>query len=286
MYENNIDNLISDDIDELYLKLGAMLLGFEGGAEKVGNTIELNNVKLTLTDITKNIVSIRNISPSYLFGELLWYFNGDDSLKFISQFSSFWNNISDDGETCNSAYGKLILTKYGFNQMQKVIDLLRADPNSRRAKININVPNKNVITTKDEPCTMSLHFIIRDSKLNCTAVMRSNDIWFGFPYDVAFFTELQKMIAERLHVGYGIYTHFAVSLHVYDRDINSLGKILKNPISKPINFNRAKFIDNIAALYNTVLCGGKWALMKELNDSGIYQNAEYEKKGKEDECKN
>ena len=88
---------------------------------------------------------------------------------------------------------------------------MTVDPNTRRAVVNINVPNVNVIETKDEPCTIALQFLNRDGKLHCTAIMRSNDIWFGTPYDWAFFIELQKVIADKLGLGYGTYTHFATS---------------------------------------------------------------------------
>lgn len=266
--------IIRAKIDEIYVELVNKLRE----APKVGNTSELNNVKFVLTDITNNIVSVRGISPSYLFGELLWYFNGDNSLEFISQFSSYWKRLSDDGKTCNSAYGYLIQTAYGFNQIDKVIKILKEDPNSRRAKININVPNANVDTTKDEPCTMSLHFMVRKNKLDCTAVMRSNDIWFGLPYDVAFFTELQKMIASKLNVGYGEYTHFAISLHMYERDEEALGKLIRDPalgfcetpMVKPIRFNRIKFYDNLEDLYLIAKHDGKETLMSELHKLGIY----------------
>lgn len=258
---------ISTNIDDIYLTLVKDLLK----ARRVGNTKELLNVKITLKDITKNIVSIRGLSPSYLFGELLWYLNADNSLEFISQFSSFWNKLSDDGETCNSAYGYLIEKAHGYNQLEKVIEILKEDPNSRRAKININFPSDRVDTTKDEPCTMSVHFMIRHNKLDCTVVMRSNDIWFGFPYDVAFFTELQKLVAKELGVGYGWYTHFAVSLHMYDRDIEKLAEIVENPVSKPIEFNRAKFYGKLITLFNIAKYQGKEALMWELDAMGIYK---------------
>lgn len=228
---------ISTSIDDIYLTMCKDLLK----APKVGNTRELNNVKLVLKDITDNIVSVRDLSPSYLAGELLWYFNGDNSLEFISNFSKFWTHISDDGETCNSAYGYLMQLKHGFNQIEKVIEILEADPLSRRAKININTPNLHVKETLDEPCTMSLHFMIRKNKLDCTVVMRSNDVWFGFPYDVAFFTTLQRYIALRLGVSYGWYTHFAVSFHMYDKDAEKIAAIVENPVSKPIAFNSTSF---------------------------------------------
>jgi thymidylate synthase len=258
---------ISDNIDRIYDKLARDL--FLVG-EKVGNTKEMSNVKIVLTDINNNIVSIRGLSPSYLLGEFTWYFSGDNSLSFISQFSSFWNHLSDDGETCNSAYGHLIKEAYGFNQINKVVEILRADPNSRRAKINLNAPNPKVDTTKDEPCTMSLHFMIRDNKLNCTAVMRSNDIWFGFPYDVAFFTELQKYIADKLGVEYGEYTHFAVSLHMYDRDRQRLIDVVTKRESKPIKFNRHLFHKYLWTLYWSAKNDGKEGLMYSAKELGVY----------------
>lgn len=214
----------SNSIDGLYLRACEELLA----APKIGNTREINNAIFTLTDINNNIVRIRNISLSYLCGELAWYFSGRRDTKFIAAFSKFWNKISDDGENANSAYGYLIRLAFNFDQIEKVVELLKKDPNSRRAKININTPNENVIETKDEPCTMFLQFMIRDGKLNCTAVMRSNDIWLGFPYDVAFFTELQKYIARRLQVNYGTYTHIAISLHVYERNLEDIKRIVKN----------------------------------------------------------
>lgn len=239
---------ISTNIDDIYLTMCKDLLK----APRVGNTRELNNVKLVLKDITKNIVSVRGLSPSYLAGELLWYFNGDNSLEFISNFSKFWNGISDDGETCNSAYGYLMQAKHGFNQIEKVIEILETDPLSRRAKINLNVPNPNVKETLDEPCTMSLHFMIRKNKLDCTVVMRSNDVWFGFPYDVAFFTTLQKYIAKRLGVGYGWYTHFAVSFHMYDRDAEKIATIVENSVSKPIDFDETKFFAYFRLIFDAL----------------------------------
>lgn len=264
---------ISTSVDDLYLTIVRDLIRT---GEQVGNTKELTNVKLVLKDITNNIISVRGISPSYLFGELLWYFNGDQSLNFINQFSTFWNKVSDDGETCNSAYGYLIQSKHGFNQIEKVVKILSEDPNSRRAKININVPNSKADTTKDEPCTMSLHFMIRKNKLDCTVIMRSNDVWFGFPYDIAFFTELQKQIARLLGVGYGIYTHFVVSFHMYDRNAEELSKIVADPISEPIEFNRVKFYDNLKELHEVAKMGGKDALMRKLDELGIYKEIKHE----------
>lgn len=225
----------SNSIDKIYNKLCVALQK----APEVNGTREINNVKITLTNILDNVVSCRNISISYALGELLWYFTGRNDVEFISKFGSMWSRISDDGVTNNSAYGYVLMKKHGFNQIEKIIELLKKDPTSRRAVLNINQANEHVIETKDEPCTIALQFLIRDNMLHCTTIMRSNDIWFGFPYDVIFFTELQKYIASRLNVGFGEYTHFAVSLHLYDRDSEKIRHLKRD--DKKVYINSSEF---------------------------------------------
>ena len=195
------------------------------GQEAAG-TRELLDSGFTLLDITDNIATARTgYSIPYMLGELAWYFTGRDDVEFISKFSSFWRRISDDGVTNRSAYGAIVFNRYGFDQAAQVIDTLKRDPYSRRAVINFNVPNPERLETKDEICTIALVFELRGGKLDCTGIMRSNDIWLGTPYDVVFFTELQKHIANELGVGYGKYTHFAVSLHAYGKDIDRVREV-------------------------------------------------------------
>ena len=266
------------EIDEIYVNLCKQV----HFGKRVGNTLEANNVMITLHDIRDNIVTVRDISPCYLLGEWLWYFSGRNDVEFISAFGSMWEKLSDDGITNNSAYGYLMKRAFGFDQIEKVIELLKKDPDSRRAVINLNTPNAKVIETKDEPCTISLQFMIRSERLNCTAVMRSNDIYLGFPYDVAFFTELQKYIADRLMVDYGTYTHFAGSLHLYDRNWSKIDEIIDNPVSKEVCIDRDKFHESLSmaeALIEARIKQGdvkKEDLLKIFETLGIYKEVKNE----------
>lgn len=191
-----------------------------------GNTLELCNYMFTIDDLNDDCVTLitGKSNLTYLAAELLWYNSARNDLDFIGKFSQVWAKVSDDGKTSNSAYGYILQKKHGFDQIGKIIELLKYDPYSRRAVLNINVPNENVITTKDEPCTVCIDFQIRDGKLHCTVVMRSNDVYFGLRNDLSYFIYLQKYVASQLNVPVGTYTHFAMSMHVYDRDFN----IIKN----------------------------------------------------------
>lgn len=191
----------------------------------VAGTKELLNSGFTLLDITDNIATARTgYSLSYMLGELAWYFTGHDD-------------------------GAIVFNRYGFDQVAQVIDTLKRDPYSRRAVINFNVPNPERFETKDEICTIALVFELRDGKLDCTGIMRSNDVWLGTPYDVVFFTELQKHIANELGVGYGKYTHIAVSLHAYEKDIDRVREVWCCKHAAPhLKLDIEKFSDHISEI--------------------------------------
>lgn len=215
-------NISADNMDDIYKQICRDIMTI---AKEVNGTRELTNYSFELTNLDNNIINVRDISQAYLCAELTWYMLARNDMAFINDFASMWGRISDDGVTSYSAYGDIVFKRHGFDQIDKVIELLLSDPNSRRAVVNFNVPNQKVIETKDEICTIALQFYIRDGKLNCTGIMRSNDIWFGLPYDVAFFTEMQKYIAHRLNVEVGTYVHDVVSLHCYERNYHDIDKV-------------------------------------------------------------
>lgn len=231
--------IVSNDINNIYKELCKKLLS-SNSVNK--NTIDLDNVIFTLTDINNNIAGIRNISLEYLCGEMLWYICGRNDIDFIHKFSTFWSRLSDDGITCNSAYGDILFKRHGFNQVEKIIELLKNDKDSRRAVLNFNVPNKNVIETNDEICTIALVLKVKDNRLDCTGIMRSNDIYLGLPYDVAFFTSIQKYIANKLSLKYGKYTHFVTNLHLYNRDIENINEVLLKDYWPNIKFDYEKMM--------------------------------------------
>jgi thymidylate synthase len=179
---------------------------------------EIINAHLELTDPRANIVNgIRNMSMKYAIGELLWYLSGTNSLKTIIPYAKFWESISDNGVSVNSAYGDRIHNKFGFDQWDYVKGALRKDTLSRQAVIHIKDADDNV--TKDVPCTVMLQYLIRNDKLYATTYMRSNDVWLGLPYDMFTFTCLQVKMAMELDIDVGSYTHIAGSLHLYEKDV-------------------------------------------------------------------
>lgn len=183
---------------------------------------EIINAVTVIKDPTRCIMKnkIRKMPMRYAIGEFLWYLSGNNDLKSIQMFTKAWDRMSDDGETVNSNYGYCLMDKFGFNQIEQALIQLHDNPNSRQVVLHIKEA-RNMIDnpTKDLNCTVCLQLFIREGKLYMTTYMRSNDLWMGFPYDVFQFTCLQILLAMRLHVDVGTYTHVAGSLHLYTRDL-------------------------------------------------------------------
>lgn len=185
---------------------------------------EVINAVTVIEDPTRCIMNnkIRNMPLRYALGEMLWYLSGNNNLKEIQKYSNGWDRMSDDGVTVNSNYGYCIKHKFGFDQWEYVKNMLMNTPNSRQAVIHIKEANDK--PSKDVNCTVCCQFLIRDNKLYMTTYMRSNDIWFGFPYDVFQFAAMQVLLSMELGVELGTYTHIAGSLHMYKRDYETAKK--------------------------------------------------------------
>lgn len=186
---------------------------------------EIQNYSLCITNPQDRIIHnpFRRMSLPYAFGEICWYLRGENSLATMQYYSSIMQNFSDDGETLNSAYGYRIFGHHpqiGFDQWEDVVDKLSKDPDSRQAIIHLHTPSNEV--TKDQVCTLSLQFMIREGKLDLVVNMRSNDIVWGFTYDVFAFTFMQELMANELGIKMGKYYHNVASMHLYEKDFNML----------------------------------------------------------------
>lgn len=213
---------------------------------------ELVNCSFQLNDTRNCFVTCRNLSIKYLHGELDFYLSGSPFLEDILKFSKFWTNVSDDGRSINSNYGKLILhdrNSHNYTQFEYALQALINNPDSKKA-VMVVYRDQHAYITNDNPCTMYLHFFIREGKLHLFAKMRSNDIWFGVPYDVPFFVMIQHMMLARLRKhGYeleaGLYNHNAGSLHMYERNRVKLHSYLDKYTWKELDSVQYDMFDQI-----------------------------------------
>ncbi|MBC6356719.1 hypothetical protein ERK19_05060 [Lactobacillus helsingborgensis] len=233
------------NIDELYIALSKRLLkNGEVVLPRGMKTYELLDTNLILTDPTKSFLTLRsrNLSLSYANGELVWYYTGNNKLSYMQHYSKKMKEFSDDGVTLSGAYGPKIK-----KSLPKILKLFKKDPYTRRAVISLFDNNQNYLNSKDVPCTITLHFLIRNNKLDLFVNMRSNDFYLGLPYDIYSFSMLQVLVALELGLMPGNYHHHVDSLHFYERDKSKVLKISNDHIleNNSKQWKQDDFIKNI-----------------------------------------
>jgi len=177
----------------------------------------------------------RKFNWKYFAGELAWYLEKNRDVDFIGKFSGFWSTLTNPNTNeINSNYGSLL---FG-DQLQWVLDSLKADKNTRQAIAFLNQPKFQFEGNKDFVCTMYLNFFIRDNKLNMKVQMRSNDIFYGLTFDAPFFGFVHQHMRLWLLETYpdlelGTYHHCADNIHFYERHFELAAKI-KNELNSDI----------------------------------------------------
>lgn len=179
-------------------------------------TREVLGATIIVEDPTRNLpVGIgRGLKPAIGAVEAAQLIAGVSMPDVATSVAPNLRQFAEDDGSFHGAYG----LRAGW-QMASIIERLAADRDTRQAVLVIWSPYLDTGTIhKDMPCTVSLHFMIRNGKLNLHVTMRSNDVWWGLAYDVFQFTQLQMTVARCLGIGWGRYFHHANSLHIYERD--------------------------------------------------------------------
>lgn len=184
---------------------------------RIGKTKHLTDVTLVVNNIYHNVClnQTRNLSLKYLIGEINWYMSGSNKVEDIGKYAKMWYSLSDDGKTVNSAYGYRLFKKFGFDQFQFCIDKLKKNPYDRQCVLHIKEASN--APTKDTPCTCLLQFTCYQGRLNLHTYMRSNDVWLGTPYDIAFFMVLLQIASKETGIPAGKYYHTVGDLHLYEK---------------------------------------------------------------------
>ena len=182
-------------------------------------TRALFNVGFTINKPLDNNITapFRKFNLDYAENEWQWYLSGDPNVDKLGAIHGFvpkvWQKMVDWKNEVRSNYG----WQWQRNdQLDKVVQILKENPESRQACISIYDGKEIDSYRNDTPCTYAVQFTILEGRLNMAVTMRSNDLWFGFCNDQYCFSKLQEMVAERVDIPVGSYFHFAHNFHIYD----------------------------------------------------------------------
>lgn len=213
---------------EMVTKIHCQELRTEQHKSRYGDTLRctypvtwgyLNPEECVLTNVN------RDANPFFHMYEALWMLAGLDTVEEVARFCSRMRDFSDDGHTINDAYGYRWRNWFEFDQLIELIDLLRKEPNTRRAVLTMWDPTSDIkgslMGMKAVPCNTQCYFAVRGKELNLTICNRSNDLlWGAFGANAVHFSFLLQYMAMQCGLGVGTMVHFSNDLHLYNEHYN------------------------------------------------------------------
>ena len=159
----------------------------------------------------------RDANAVFHLMEAIWMFSGENDVKWLLDFNSKFGQYAEADGIMHGAYGHRWREMFGHDQIERAIEELQENPESRRVVIAMWHPaldqKQNV---RDVPCNTHCYVEILEGKLNLTVCNRSNDmVWGAYGSNVVHFSMLQELIAAALDVPIGTYVQFSNNFHVY-----------------------------------------------------------------------
>jgi thymidylate synthase len=177
----------------------------------------------------------RGLVPGIAAVESAQLLAGQSRPELTIAVSPTFANFAEDNGLFHGAYGPRTA-----GQFEQIVRRLKFDISSRQAVATIwsqeydlprSLPDSQP-PKKDYPCTLLYHFMVRKDKLVMETVMRSNDVILGLGYDAFQHSRVQIAVASVLGIEPGEYRHHAMSLHLYERDLDKVDQ-LHAPNEKP-----------------------------------------------------
>lgn len=230
--------------DRIYQGLLGQILknGVREQSERTGHeTAALPGLHFSI-DIEKDgfpLLTLRKIPVQMFVAEQIWFVAGTRKpADFLREYTKVWDSFTNPGDVVTVAYGYRWRKHFGRDQLGKLIELLKKEPSSRHGVVITWDPatdGLSLFKKKNVPCPYSFTVNIIGGRLHLHNIVRSNDMVLGFPSDVAGFALLQCMLAQKLGVRVGVYSHSISNAHVYDNQYAAVKELLKRKSShKPI----------------------------------------------------
>jgi thymidylate synthase len=235
---------MKNGFDSIYQEILKNILenGIREINERTGHeTATLPGISFNI-DIEKDgfpMLSLRKIPIKMFVAEQVWFIAGlRKPADFLREYTKIWDDFTNPGDTVTVAYGYRWRHHFGRDQLGDLVKLLEADPSSRHGVVLAWDPGSDGLggmKRANVPCPFGFSVNILGGRLHLHNFVRSNDMMLGNPADVAGFALLQCILAERLGVKPGIYTHSISNAHIYDIHYEAAAEVIERVSNqKPI----------------------------------------------------
>jgi thymidylate synthase len=185
-------------------------------------------------DIEKDgfpLLTLRKIPIKMFVAEQIWFISGARKPEiFLRDYTKIWDLFTNPGDVVTVAYGYRWRKHFGRDQLGLLVDLLQKEPSSRHGVVVTWDPTQDglsLVKKKNVPCPYTFTVNIIGGRLHLHNIIRSNDVMLGTPADVAGFALLQCILAQKLGVKPGIYSHSVSNAHIYGNHYDGARELMK-----------------------------------------------------------
>jgi thymidylate synthase len=170
------------------------------------------------------LITTKRVHFKSIAYELLWFLRGESNVNWLQEHGvTIWDEWADADGELGPVYGvqwRSWPTPDGrhVDQIARVLDLLRADPDSRRMLVsawNVGELDKMALP----PCHAMFQFYVADGRLSCHLYQRSADLFLGVPFNIASYSLLVHMVAQQVGFDVGEFVWTGGDCHVYDNHV-------------------------------------------------------------------
>ncbi len=169
-------------------------------------------------------ITTKKLHLRSIIHELLWFLKGDQNIQYLKENGvSIWDEWADEQGNLGPVYGvqwRSWETPDGrkIDQIQKLIDGLRNNPDSRRHIVSAwNVSDVDEMALP--PCHTLFQFYVAEGKLSCQLYQRSADVFLGVPFNIASYALFTMMVAQVCHLELGDFVHTFGDAHLYSNHL-------------------------------------------------------------------
>ena len=188
------------------------------------------------------IVTTKKIPFRWVAEELFWFLSGDtNEANLRAKGVDIWAEWADEEHTTRfqreagdlgPVYGYLWRSfggdypeRNGVDQIAKLIEEIRSNPNSRRLLVtgwdprqadNVDLP----------PCHTLFQFKVDEGLLHCQLYQRSADAFLGVPFNISSYALLTHMVAHVTGLEAGDFVYTLGDYHIYKNHLEQVETLL------------------------------------------------------------
>lgn len=234
MFIKNCKEIIKDGISTVGGEVRPKWLDTQEPAHTVGLFGVMNKY-----DLSKGLplLTIRKINWKKAIEEILWIWqlksNNTNDLN-----SKIWDSWADEDGSIGKAYGYQLAQEFNWkgkkiDQVDFIIEAVKKHSLDRGLITNL-YNHQDLEEMHLRPCAHSCQFAVRGDKLDLMLVQRSQDTLVANNWNVVQYSALTKMFAQIGGLKPGTLVHVIGDMHIYDRHIPIVEKLLEEYISYPL----------------------------------------------------